>query len=82
MLGQGAWEGDTKGMYVGKEEGGEEKNEEEKDRKEDGERKRLRSEGSGLCACVSMQAQNLQERNRLVGQGKSQHCHLSHKVIK
>lgn len=37
-----------------------EKNEEEKSGKGDGERKRLRSEGSGLCACVSMQAQNLQ----------------------
>lgn len=58
MLGQGAWEDHTKGMYMWK---GEErgKNEEEEDRKGDGERKRLRSEGS-LCACVNMQAQNLQ----------------------
>lgn len=36
-----------------------EKNEEEKYGKGDRERKRLRSEGSGLCACVSMQAENL-----------------------
>lgn len=56
-----------------------EKNEEEKYGKGDGERKRLRSEGSGLCACVSMQAENLKgepagwrPRQESIVQAKSQ----------
>lgn len=68
-------------VYMEREEG-REKNEEEKHRKRDGSKKRLRSEGSGLCAYVSTQAQNLQGAQQAGAPGKSQYCSSSPKAIR